>query len=106
MNVEEILDFIKTQIEQESISYEPDVELSKEEAKQLLDCITNLQDTLKDREEYCFGLETQLTDYKSKNEKAIEYMNNYIEVEESNEPVKIEFKEVRNILQGEDKDDR
>lgn len=35
--------------------------------------------------------------------KAIEYMNNYIKVEESNEPVKIEFKVVRNILQGSDK---
>jgi hypothetical protein len=42
--------------------------------------------------------------YKSKKEKAIKYMNNYIEWEKSNEPVKIEFKEVRNILQGDDKE--
>ena len=42
--IEEILDFIKKQIEKETLSYEPDVELSKEEAKLLLDYITNLQE--------------------------------------------------------------
>jgi heterodisulfide reductase subunit B len=35
--------------------------------------------------------------------KAIEYMNNYIEVEELNEPVKIEFKEVIKMLKGDNK---
>ena len=37
-------------------------------------------------------------------DKAIEYMKNYIEVEPLNEPVKIEFEEVINILKGEDKE--
>lgn len=41
--INEILDFIKEQIEKETLSYEPDVELSKEEAKLLLDYIANLQ---------------------------------------------------------------
>lgn len=41
--IKEILDFIKEQIEKETLSYEPDVELSKEEAELLLDYINNLQ---------------------------------------------------------------
>ena len=43
-------------------------------------------------------------DYKSKLNKAIKYMENYIELEEDNCPVKVEFKEVINILQGVDKE--
>ena len=42
--IKEILDFIKEQIEKETLSYEPDVELSKEETKFLLDYITTLQE--------------------------------------------------------------
>ena len=43
-------------------------------------------------------------DLKSRNEKAIEYMNNYIEVEDApiNERIKTEFKEVIRLLTGGD----
>ena len=45
----------------------------------------------------------QKIEYKKRIDTAIEYMNNYIEVEDApiNERIKIEFKEVLNILQGE-----
>lgn len=74
------------------------------EAKQIEDYITNLQerfDALLEAHKIANELETE---YQERNEKAIEYMNNYIKVEESNEPVKIEFKVVKTLLQGEDKE--
>ena len=37
-------------------------------------------------------------------DKAIEYMEHYIKVEELNEPVKVEFKEVMGMLRGEEND--
>lgn len=46
----------------------------------LLDYIINLQDTFKDREEYCYGLETQLTNLQEENEKVhkeLDYADNY-----------------------------
>ena len=50
-------------------------------------------------------IELGLIDYKSRNEKAIEYMSNYIEVEDApiNERIKTEFKEVIRLLTGGDK---
>lgn len=53
------------------------------------------------------NLEYKITTYenhKSRNEKAIEYMNNYIEVEDApiNERIKTEFKEVIRLLTGGD----
>ena len=49
--IKEILDYFR-----KYMCIEDCIKLSKIE-----DCIINLQDTLKDREEYCYGLETQIT---------------------------------------------
>ena len=98
--IKEILDYLKElddnyiALEEQGASFKAFP--NEKKAHILLDYITNLQES----EAYYYG---QYKDYKSRNEKAIEYMNNYIKVEESNEPVKIEFKVVRNILQGDDK---
>ena len=58
-------------------------------------------DALKDRvhEQY-----EEIQELKVMIDKAIEYMSNYIEVEDApiNERIKIEFKEVLNILQGDE----
>lgn len=53
--------------------------LTTNETNILLDYITNLQDTLKDREEYCFGLETQLTNLQEENKKLKELCDKYEE---------------------------
>ncbi len=43
--------------------------LERKNIKYLLDHIINLQDTLKDREEYCYGLETQIINLQEENKK-------------------------------------
>lgn len=66
--IKEILDFLKVGIDKLCIS-KPDFSISYNDAKILLDCIIDLQDTLKDREEYCYGLETQITNLQEENER-------------------------------------
>ena len=83
--IKEILDFIKEQIKRETLSYEPDVELSKEEAKLLLDYITNLQEENEKIKELCDRYEkehkTTFEIWKKdiiKIDKAIEWINKHI----------------------------
>ena len=53
--------------------------------------------------ERIFQLEEEKEMLEKRKDNAIEYMKNYIEVEEYNEPVKCKFKEVMKILKGEQK---
>jgi len=72
-DIKEILDYLKEQIEKETLNYEPDVELLKEEAQILLDYITNLQEEIERQSKAQVILDNQITemyDYKSRNEKA------------------------------------
>lgn len=57
MSAKEMIDKIKKCL---IAGYDLDI-ITQEEMSILWNYITNLQDTLKDREEYCYGLETQLT---------------------------------------------
>ncbi len=117
-NIKEILDFIKEQIEKETLSYEPDVELSKEEAKTLLNYITNLQEENKRLEEIIENLTTmtvcgdkkqtkntaqfKLEQCQSRIDKAIEYINGN-EDYFNNYPL-INREHLIEILQGEEND--
>ena len=71
--IKEILEFIKEQIEKETLSYEPDIELSKEEAKRLLDYITNLQTI---EQQYCAIL-SENADLQQENKKLKELCDKY-----------------------------
>ena len=79
---------------------------------ELKDYIINLQEELKSANESISWWQNRFNavsngnkDLKSRNEKATEYMNNYIEVEDApiNERIKTEFKEVIRLLTGGDK---
>ena len=62
------------QILEQSLDYEFD--LTFKQRKELLDYITNLQDTLKDREEYCYGLETQIINLQEENKHLNDLLEN------------------------------
>ena len=109
--IKEILDKLREQ-------YNTDSKLGKEIANEfgkyqlnykeltlLLDYITNLQEENKVLLEKYSTIQILYNSSKLKNEKAIEYMNNYIEVEDApiNERIKTEFKEVIRLLTGGDK---
>ena len=64
MSAKEMIDKIKKCL---IGGYDLDI-ITQEEMSILWNYITNLQDTLKDREEYCYGLETQLTNLQEENE--------------------------------------
>lgn len=86
--IKETLDFIKEQIKRETLSYEPDVELSKEEAKLLLDYITNL-----------YNLQQENKQLKEDKKKAIECINYYaIEDDDFNKLYNVEEQELLAIL--------
>ena len=85
--------------------------ISLDDYVKLKDYITNLQE----ENNYYFKKNNELStlntslrndrdNYKQRNRKATEYMNNYIEVEDApiNERIKIEFKEVIRLLTGGD----
>ena len=100
-NVEPTLEYLK-------ICVEDDISFETTNYKALLDYITNLQES----EAYYYG---QYKDYKSRNEKAIEYHNNCIENLElskidDNEKLAYQVayeihKNYIDILQGSDKDE-
>ena len=72
----------------------------------MIDKIIEQQETIKgmqENEESAIKIMKMYEDYKLRVDKAIEYMKNYIKVEPLNEPVKVEFKEVINILKGDEK---
>ena len=56
--------------------YSCEYKLKPKQCVTLYDYITNLRDTLKDREEYCYGLETQLTNLQEENKRLKE--NTYL----------------------------
>ena len=66
--IKELLDSLDFQVNHTKNWVEP-LGLDQKTWKELLDYITNLQDTLKDREEYCYGLETELTNLQEENER-------------------------------------
>lgn len=103
--IDKLLDYI-TNLQEEKIQLEGKIKQLEHNCKQASDSCRQHRLASKNHIRRLERREQQINIYKSRNEKAIEYMNNYIKVEESNEPVKIEFKVVRNILQGEDKDDK
>ena len=81
--------------------YEEDKLISYEEAQILLDCINNLQEEKKDFKEtndYCFELKV----YKSRNEKAIEYIKENSAFMNDDEWEVFNKKELLNILNGGD----
>ena len=68
--------------------------------------MVDLKDTLQDKQECIDAYDEIIKNRDERISKAIGYMNNYIEVEDApiNERIKIEFKEVLNILNGDDKE--
>lgn len=82
------------------------------QAKILLDYITNLKHSLYEEQELNEYLQDKIKKLQQEInrlnniiDKAIEYMKNYIEVEDApiNERIKIEFKELLDILKGDNK---
>ena len=112
--IKEILDRLERIDHKEYIAFEfadsatfDEVTRCFKERKKLADYITNLQEEIERQSKAQVILDNQIAemyDYKSRNEKAIEYINNYIEVEDApiNERIKTEFKEVIRLLTGGD----
>lgn len=70
----------------------------------LVNEIIDLQGTIESNTNSYNKLATYSDELQDRIDRAVEYMENYIEVEPLNEPVKMEFKEVINILKRSDKE--
>ena len=96
--IKEILDNIKIVIDEGH--YRATCDIDYEDCKILYDYITNLQVENKFSKEY----EKQYRIAKSRNEKAIRYMNNTFNITSMKEFYK-HLDNIENILKGEDKDE-
>lgn len=100
--IKEILDKLKDKNNYISHSM---ILLSIKETAAILDCITNLQEEIERQSKAQVILDNQITemyDYKSRNEKALEYIKRF-----ENQPWYVEgcqIKDLKSLLQGDDKE--
>lgn len=104
--IKEILNKLLEYFKESNINdfgYEKDKLISYEEAQILLNYITNLQKENKDLKESNHNWQRKLSDYKQRNEKAVELLEEYKYTEVDDYVKVIEFyKKIKKVLQGDD----